>query len=298
MKKLGHYFSQIFALLFRILPWSANIFFAKALRFLWLDVLQIRKKVILENLDIAFPEMPKSEKLQIARLSVESMTRSFFDIMRIPSLQLLDVNSKHEWIEQNVVFHGAEKIQKYDHGLLFLSLHLGSGDLSAAIVSSKVRKLALITKRFKNSFLDQFWFSLRGQALTQFIDPHDPHNAFSLLKALKEKKGVCFVMDQFMGKPYGVESLFFGRKTGTAYGLAAFALKTRHPVIPLYTRWDPEGKLHIYFDEPIDFSGLITEDKEATISNVVNRLNLELERIVRQYPGHWMWVHRRWKTFE
>ena len=298
MRKLGHYCSQIVKFIFILLPWKFNLFLGNALRFVWLDLFSIRKKVIFENLEIAFPGLPTATKEQYARQSVETMTRSFFDVMKIPSLKLLESEHRSKWIDENVIFHGSEKIKTIPEGVLFLCLHLGSGDLAAAIVSSKVRPLALITKRFKGEFLDQFWFSLRGESKTQFIDPHDPQNAFALLKALKEKKGVCFVMDQFMGKPYGIESLFFGRATGTAHGLALFALKTRHPVIPLYSRWHEDGKFHIRFDDPVDFSGLIADDKEATISRMVNRLNSELERIIRMYPGDWMWVHRRWKTFE
>ena len=68
------------------------------------------------------------------------------------------------------------------------------------------------------------------------------NNAFQILGDLKQKRGVTFVLDQFMGMPYGVESRFFGVTTGTAYGLALFAKKTCKPVYPLYTYWSNTGK--------------------------------------------------------
>ena len=109
---------------------------------------------------------------------------------------------------------------------------------------------------------------------------------------------MTFVMDQFMGQPFGVETKFFGKTTGTAYGLALFAMKTKAPVIPLYTRWDVSQKLHIYFDAPVDLSPYITEDIEENKVTITSHFNSILEKIIAQYPEDWMWIHRRWKTFE
>lgn len=294
---LGRGLALITELVFRILPWGCNTIFAKILAFLWFDLFRIRRNVIFDNLDIAFKNLDRSTKNRIARKSIQSTTRSFFDVMRIPSLNLTSSAIDRDWINANVIFHGLEAVPA-NKGVLFMSLHLGSGDLAAAILSSTCKPISLITKRFKNLVLDEFWFSLRSQALTRFIDPHVASNSFEILRALKDKRGVCFVVDQFMGKPFGVETEFFGKTTGSAYGLALFALKTKAPVIPLYTRWDESEKLHIYIDPPIDLSAYITDDIEINKQVMTNHFNKILERIISQYPENWMWIHRRWKTFE
>lgn len=294
----GHGFSLVVEFVFRLLPWGFNICFARVLAVIWFDVFRIRRKVIFDNLDIAFKDLSKTEKQRIARRSIQSTMRSFFDIMRIPSLNLNTSRVDREWINNNVVFHGLENQQTFDRGVLFMSLHLGSGDIAAAIVSEVVRPISLITKRFKNKFVDQFWFSLRSQAKTRFIDPHVANNAFEILRALREKRGITFVVDQFMGMPFGIETSFFGKNTGTAYGLAVFAMKTKAPVIPLYTRWDSSQKLHIYFEAPIDLSPYITDDIEVSKVTITNHFNSILEKIISRYPEDWMWIHRRWKTFE
>lgn len=271
-----------------------NEYLGRFLAFLWVDVFGIRRDVIDSNLEIAFPGMDKEMKTVIARSAMVSMCRSFFDIIKIPSLT-------PAWIAQNVVFEGLaefEKTKENSQGILFLTLHLGSGDLGAAILSETVMPSTLITKRFTNQFLDSFWFGLRGQSKTQFIDAHAKKNAFEILGALKQKRGVFFVLDQFMGKPYGVESQFFGVTTGTAYGLALFAQKTRLPVVPIYTFWDDTQKLHICMSPAIDLTAEFSQTSVDSNEAVTNRFNQELERIISSHPEHWMWVHRRWKTFE
>jgi KDO2-lipid IV(A) lauroyltransferase len=97
-----------------------------------------------------------------------------------------------------------------------------------------------------------------------------------------------------MGKPYGVESQFFGVTTGTAYGLALFWKKTQKPVFPLYTYWDDQQKFHICIDQAVDLTADLSETNEV----ITNKFNRILEDIIKRHPDHWMWVHKRWKTFE
>jgi KDO2-lipid IV(A) lauroyltransferase len=262
---------------------------AYVLATLWLDILQIRKKVIYENINRVFPEIDEKRRYQMAKNSMVALCRSFFDVMRIPYL-----NDK--WVQQNVIFEGQglEALRQEKQGLFFLCLHVGSGDLAGAVTSSHIKPVTIISKRFKNQFLDEFWFSLRGRAQTNFIDAHSKNNAFEILSHLKKGRGVAFVLDQFMGRPYGIETEFFGIKTGTAYGLALFAKKTQKPVYPLYTYWDENDKFHICVDEAIDLKAELSETNEV----ITNKFNRVLESIILKHPDHWMWVHKRWKMYE
>ncbi|MFN3454239.1 MAG: lysophospholipid acyltransferase family protein [Pseudobdellovibrio sp.] len=297
MRKLAKYCSYLLALGMSILPWKFNIWLAKVLTFIWVDVFSIRKKVVFDNIDIAFPQTDENIKNIWMHESIYTLMRSLFDVIRVPFLN-------DRWIDRNVVFHGLENV-KPDQAYLVLTLHMGSGDLAAAVISERILPLSLISKRFKNLFLDEFWFSLRTRSKTKFIDAHSKRNAFDILAAIKEKRGVVFVLDQFMGMPYGVESTFFGKTTGTAYGLALFAQKTKLPVLPVYTYWDENDKMHIYFNKTIDVSKFLSENNLDKIADqttlnraVTERFNKELENMIKQKPAQWMWVHRRWKEFE
>jgi Kdo2-lipid IVA lauroyltransferase/acyltransferase len=290
LQKLGLLFSRFVAFIMKPLPWSLNRFMAWCLAVLWIDILRIRRQVMVDNIQKAFPHMPLNERIYIARKSMLALCRSFFDVMKIPSLT-------DRWIDDNVIFEGMDvidKVRSESGGVFFLTLHLGSGDLGAAVVSRRIKPATIISKRFTNQFLDSFWFGLRERSLTTFINAHGKSNAFEILSALKKSRGVVFVLDQFMGKPYGVETQFFGITTGTAYGLALFVKKTHKPVYPIYTYWDENQKLRIHFDEAIDLSLFLSETNEV----VTNKFNRYLESVITQHPQHWMWVHKRWKTFE
>ncbi len=292
MKKYYRKFGEIFSFIFCLMPWWLNTLLGKTLAFLWVDILSLRKKVVYDNIDLAFPGTAEKIKKQWMRQSLYVLCRSFFDVIRIPHL-------KTSWIEKNINFLGIENLKPYENsGVLFMSLHMASGDLAGAVFSEKIKPLSLISKRFTNEFIDEFWFSVRTKSKTEFIDAHGKSNAFEILKALKKNRGVVFVVDQFMGKPFGVESKFFGHTTGTAYGLALFAQKTKAPVLPLSTFWGADGRLNVTVGPVIDFSDIITDDKDSNNVLMTNRMNDVVADIIRKNPAQWMWVHRRWKVFE
>ncbi|WII72019.1 lysophospholipid acyltransferase family protein [Bdellovibrio sp. 22V] len=261
--------------------------------FLWYDVFGFRKKIVQDNLNIAFPEWDEKKKHQVGRESVYQLGYNFAEFFFIPSVT-------PEWIDKNVVFEGWDNIEKAragGKGMFFLSLHLGNGDLASNAISMKGQEIFIITKRFKTKWFDDLWFSVRGAKGVKYIDAHGPNNAFEILKALKKNAALVFVLDQYMGKPFGIATTFFGKRTGTAYGLALFAQKTKSPVLPIYTYEGNDKKLHVVIEPAIDTSSMVTDDKDQTTLNMTQAFNDKLEEIVRKHPEQWMWVHRRWKDF-
>lgn len=261
--------------------------------FLWFDVFGFRKKIVLDNLKLAFPEWSEEKRLQVGRESVYQLGYNFGEFFFIPSLT-------PKWVEENVVFEGWENVEKaraQGKGMFFLTLHLGNGDLAANAIALRGQEISIITKRFKTQWFNDLWFSIRGAGGVQYIDAHAPNNAFEILKALKRNAALVFVLDQYMGKPFGVATTFFGRRTGTAYGLALFALKTKAPILPIYTFEGEDKKLHIVVQPAMDTAASVSEDKDESIRRLTQTFNDKLEEIVRQHPEQWMWVHRRWKDF-
>lgn len=281
-----------FSFVLGFLPYSTQWKIAGFLAYLWWDVFAFRRFTLYRNITIAFPEKSREEKKRILKESLQHLAFNFIETMQLPRYD-------QKYLDERVVFEGLENYAKargQNKGVFFLSLHLGNGDLAATVISLKGIPLHLITKRFKNKKLDKVWFGLRAEQGTHFIDAHGRENAFQILKALKQKESVVFVLDQFMGRPYGVETKFFGKKTGTAYGLSLFAAKTGAPVIPVYSYRDKDLRFHVAFGEEIPF--VPNENKDLQTQEMTQRYSDVLETLIRQHPEQWMWVHRRWKLYE
>lgn len=269
------------------LRWQMGVF----LGWLWFDVLRVRRFTVLKNLTIAFPEMDKKKKYEIARHSIHQMCYQLFEFWLLPRLT-------SGWVEKNVIFEGLEHYEKalqQKKGVLLLSMHIASGDMGLSVMALKGLKVHLITKIFKNKFINDIWFNIRTKSGAHFIDAHGSKNAFEILSTLKKNESVVFVIDQFMGKPFGIETTFFGRKTGTAYGLALFAVKTKAPVVPVYTYRDQNLRTHLVFEPEIVLQDI--QDRDLQIQTMTQKYTDKVEELVRRHPDQWMWVHRRWKVW-
>lgn len=281
--------------IFFINIWPLSVFHRVGdfLSFLWLDVFKIRKQVIWENLDKALPGLTEVEKQKIAHSSLVNLTRSFTHLFLLPRLN-------QQWLQKHVQFIGFENYlaaQQKNKGIYFLTLHMGSGDLAMSAMVLRGIPTVLISKKMKNSAVQWLWSKLRSWHGLEVIDPHSSQNAFQILNAIKKKKSVVFVLDQYMGPPYGIKSKFFGIETGTAYGLSVFAQKTKSPIVPIYTYWENDNLMKVVFEPELDLQFNDNETKDQSILRLTELFNKKIEDIVRKFPQHWMWVHKRWKVF-
>src|SRR5262249_44351074 len=129
---------------------------------------------------------------------------------------------------QHYEFHGEEHSQeaiKKNNGMCVLTLHLGNYDLATAAMALNGYPLTIISKEFRMRWLNQIWFRVRRRVGTKFIPPRN--SSYAILKAIKNKERVGFVLDQFMGPPIGVQVKFFGVETGAAMGLSLIANRTK-----------------------------------------------------------------------
>lgn len=287
-------FVDLACFVWSLLPRKAVRWLGAGIGVLWYDVLGLRKKVILDNLKTAFPEWSEETRARVARKSLRIQGSNFAEVFTLPSM---DAN----WLAKHVVFEGWENLEAArakNKGVYLLGMHIGNGDVTASAIVMKGAPIDLISKFFKNKTFNDMWFHIRAAHGVRFIEPHGEKTAFEILRAIKNKSCVAFVLDQFMGRPYGIPTTFFGRRTGTAYGLAVFVLKTGSPVVPVYSYEGSDDKIHIVFEPALDLIPLIGEDKDENLSRLTQKFNDVTEAVVRAHPEEWIWMHRRWKDIE
>ena len=292
MKKLMKFLAFKFAQIWVLIPRQWGRGFFSLLGCFWFDFLRLRRRLILENISVAFPEMLLEEKVKLGRTCLIRNTGQVSDLISVPAMS-------RKWIEQNVLFSGVEHLQNAlaeGKGVYLLGSHLGSPDLIINALQLTGFPIHLISKKFKSKVLNDFWFMMRGSQGVQFIEAHSDRTGFDILRAIRQKEIVIFVLDQHMGRPYGVKTTFFGKVAGTAYGLALFALKTKSPVVPICAFETEEGQLHIEFEQKLDLQGKISDNKDETIKGLTQLFTDQIEKMVRRHPKEWIWMHRRWKN--
>ena len=76
--------------------------------------------------------------------------------------------------------------------------------------------------------------------------------------------------------------------------LAAVALRTGAPIVPVFSVPQPDGSYVVTYEPEVEV--VETGDREADIYRLTGACTAIIERWVRRYPEIWLWMHRRWKT--
>jgi KDO2-lipid IV(A) lauroyltransferase len=117
-----------------------------------------------------------------------------------------------------------------------------------------------------------------------------------VLAALAEHHVVLMLGDQ-SGPKEAVFVDFFGRPAATHRGVAAFSLKTGAPIVMGFLVRQKDGTYTMTLEE-VDRTGLDSPNNEDNIIELTKRHTAILERWIRNYPDHWLWMHKRWKHTE
>lgn len=273
------------------MPEKVRRFIAALGACLLFDIFRFRRQIIMQNIDIVFPKMAKNEKIRLGRESLRRLIYNFYEFCLFPVIT-------EEWISSHIEFKGLENLDQAmqkDKGVLLLSLHLGHGDMAISMLAHKKYPLHVISKHFRVRWLNDFWFGTRKRFGATFLDPHGRNSSFDILRILKSRGLVIFVLDQYMGPPYGLPTTFFGRQTGTAYGLSLFSMKTGAPVLPIWTYRDEQGKNIIEVGQEIEPE--VNVSREESLLMTTQKYNSVIESLILRYPRDWMWLHRRWKRY-
>ena len=112
-----------------------------------------------------------------------------------------------------------------------------------------------------------------------------------VLKALKAGLPLHYSPDQDQGRRNAAFVPFFGIPTATVSALPRLARLTNAQVIPVVTRQLPWGRGYaVRFYPP--WENFPTDDLEADVT----RMNAFIEDRIREMPGQYLWLHRRFKT--
>jgi KDO2-lipid IV(A) lauroyltransferase len=114
-----------------------------------------------------------------------------------------------------------------------------------------------------------------------------------LLKALRNGSSIAIVADQHASTGEGVETVFFGHPARAHATPALLHLKTGIPIIVgALMRKNNGFSFDFHCTRAIEYRP--TGRRDEDIRNITAMYTAELEKIIRERPGQWMWPHRRW----
>ncbi len=237
----------------------------------------------MRNLQMAYPEKTTAERKQVADEVFRSIARLLYAFARFPRMNRENI---HEWIRYEGLEH-FEAAKKAGHGVLFATAHLGNWELSAFAHGLMTEPMHIVIRPLDNPGIDRLVENRRQVSGNRLIQKWD--GARAILRALQQNEAVGILIDQNTSLDEGVFVDFFGTPACANTAFAKIAERTGAVVIPGFALWlDSEQRYVLRFYPPVEMSGDAAED--------TRRLHTLLEQVIREYPGQWLWIHRRWKT--
>lgn len=247
-----------------------------------------RREVALENLRYAFPEKSEDERIAIAKRSFKNYATALVELLWFPNLsdKVLGKLVKTKYL--NMI------LEKYStgKGLILLSGHFGNWELIALGIAYLSKLPFTIIVQTQNNKLVDAVINKHRCLFGNKIVPMGM-SVREIIRTLKEKGVVAIAPDQSGDREGGLYLEFFGRKVSTHQGPAVFALRTGAPLLMGFMIRQSDGTYEVNIEE-IRFSDL-SGYTEENVNELTRRHLSTLERYIRQYPDHWLWMHRRWK---
>ncbi len=251
-----------------------------------LNFIGYRKKVILKNLDIAFPELDKSEREKIAKGVLQYIGRNIVDFVRIPVY-----SRKNQVLDIADIVEGKDLLDKYKNkGAILITGHIGNWEILGAVISKLNYKITVLAYRQENKEINQFIESIRTSANIGIIYHDQPLK--KMLKTLSEGGFLGFLADQNALRHRGVFVDFFNFPASTISLPAKISLKYKIPMIFTYNYLDLKDKKYKIFFKEID----ISKYSKNQYRELTQEFTKELEKAIRKNPSQYLWTHKRWKT--
>ena len=254
----------------------------------------VKRKILLTNLSIAFPELSEAEREELGRRTMEHFGSLVIDVLfqrrmvrRSNFYRRFDITG---WSRDYLKKHGEEGLRQRSHGVMFVTAHLGNWELASGFFSMLGVSIAPVYRSPQNPFLDKLVRKIRLDSQFETIEKRGAVR--TMIDHLEAGGNIGFLFDQEAG--HGLYVPFFGKPACTHKTPAVlarnngvkilFGVVLRHGD---FFRYEARGELLDLQRE--------TGNPDADLTAITADLMGRLENDIREFPEQYLWMHRRWK---
>ena len=237
-------------------------------------------KRIRDNLALTLPDLPEAEIARMVARVPDNVGRTVIEIYSGPEF-IARATSLPLTGEGVAALEAAQALRR---PVILATGHFGNYDAVRAALIARGYSLGALYRPMSNPWFNDHYVA----AITAIGKPvfeRGRSGMGQMLRHLKSGGMLGILPDQRISS--GEKLMFFGQEALTALSTAEMALKYDALLIPTYAIRQPDGLgFRIVVDPPIPHGDAV---------EMTQALNNNLERLIRQYPDQWFWIHRRWK---
>ncbi|MEC5384491.1 lipid A biosynthesis acyltransferase [Uliginosibacterium sp. H3] len=244
-----------------------------------------RRRVVMINLGLCFPELSLGERRRLARQNFVAVTRSMLERGVIWW-------ASEARIRRLVELPGVEKVHAAHaagQGVVMLVPHFVGLDMAGARMAMELDCVSMYAAQL-NKVLEKMLLHGRTRFRSQILLSRQ-EGIRGAVRAIKQGRPFYYLPDLDYGPKESIFAPFFGVQTATIPGLPRIARLGNAVVIPLVVRMKPWGRGYVG-----EFGELWTDFPGESVEADTARMNAWIESEVRKIPAQYYWVHKRFKT--
>ncbi|WP_305804193.1 LpxL/LpxP family Kdo(2)-lipid IV(A) lauroyl/palmitoleoyl acyltransferase [Stenotrophomonas sp. YIM B06876] len=268
------------AVLIARLPWMLQRALGRGVGWLALHLAGTRRRAAEVNLELCFPEQDAAWRARLLRDSFDALGIGLFEFARAwwGSIDTIRPQTRIEGLEH------LTRLQAEGRGVLLVSGHFMTLEICGRLLCDHV-PLAGMYRKHRNPVFE--WAVKRGRlryATAMFAN----EDLRATVRHLKKGGFLWYAPDQDMRGKDTVFVPFFGHAAATITATHQLARLTGCAVVPFFHRREG-GRYLLKIAPPLpDFP---SDDVAADTAAV----NAAIEDMVREAPGQYLWIHRRFK---
>jgi KDO2-lipid IV(A) lauroyltransferase len=249
------------------------------------SVLRLRRKLVLKNLRIAFPEKSEAERIRIGAASYYHFCATVLEFLSVRNGTLGDT----------VTIRGEENLRQVlveSRGVYIICGHQGNWEAMAAAVSSRICIAHVVVKPVGSAGTNRFVLEMRAHNHVFCIERKKKGDGMrGMIETVRRNEVVGFMIDQ--ARPGAPFLPFFGKPAKTNTSMAYIWSQQKAPLLSAFTYRLSFGQHEVLLSPPLDLKE--TGDLQADLLTHSGQFNAAMETIIRAQPEQYFWMHNRWK---
>lgn len=247
-------------------------------------------RIGLANIRAAFPEHDAAWHQAMLKQEWDNLGRVAGEYVHLDKLWDFDPAQPHQGrIQSDAVPLFIDLLTDGKPALCF-SAHLGNWELAALAPPAYGMASAVVYRMPNNPIVAREIQRIRAASMGQLIRTRN-QAPIEMAAALEAGKHVGMLTDQRFSR--GVDITFFGRRCKANPAIARLARHFDCPVVGVRVIRREDGGFTIGgvgpLELPKDAAG------KVDVAAATQMINDIVEGWIREYPGQWLWFHRRWR---
>ena len=255
------------------------------------DLLRVRRRLLLENLQKAFPNLSLKERCRLGRKMWLHLFLMAVEVAHAPR----QINA-FNWYKM-VRINRSERMLKaihQDRPLILVTAHFGNFEMGGYLLGLLGCPTFAVARSLDNPFLNNYIQNFREMTGQFLISKNEGYE--EILEILRNKGTIAFLADQAAG-PKGVWIDFFGHKASAYKAMALLSMQYDAPILICYATRMKNHPMHFNMRELGLFDPRDSNNRISGVRDITQWFTNVLENAIREDPDQYWWIHNRWKTY-